>query len=144
VTSTYLLCLDSSPPPTTVSIGSCKQSANTYQRPLESISIRLESSQRIRLIRCPINDLAWGSTEVFQDRLELVAGWRRLRHVELEFGSLRLVLRVVRGGLISSRMGNCLRVGLFENRVDADRCLAAGLVEEGYNVLRAVLLGQRH
>ena len=36
-------------------------------------------------------------------------------------------------------MGYSLRVGLLEEGEDARGCLVAGLVEEGYDVLRAVL-----
>jgi hypothetical protein len=80
------------------------------------------------------------SSEIFQYVLELIACRRLLGNVELELGPLCLVLSLVGAGLVFGRMGYRLRIGLPEEGEDAGGCLVVRLVEEGNDVLRAVLL----
>jgi hypothetical protein len=126
---TYLPCLRSSPPPEIVSCCVGWWTNKTYQWPLKRIAIRLEPPHRICHIGSSWNNLVWGSAQVLQDVLELVAGRRRLSHVELELGPLCFVLRLMRAGLVLSGMSYRLRVGLLEESEHTHRRLVVGLVK---------------
>lgn len=111
------------------------------QWPLERVTVSLQSPDRICLVLCALDDLVYiaRSTQVVQDILELVSCWRLFCNVELELGSLCLVLRIVGAGLVFGGGRNRLCICLLENGVCTQGRQAGGLVEEGNDVLHAVL-----
>ena len=111
------------------------------QRSLESVRIRLQPPQCISLVLCALNDPPYRarSTKVLHDALQLVCCRRLFCHLELELGSLGLVLRVVGACLVLGSSGNGLGVCLLEDCVCTQGGLAGGLVEEGHDVLHAML-----
>lgn len=111
---------------------------------MECVAIRLQPPQRIRLVCGALDDMARRSTKILHNALELVARRWLLGDIELELGPLRLVLCLMRAGLVFGRMCYSLRIGLLEEGEDACGCLVAGLVEEGYDVLRAVLSSSQY
>jgi hypothetical protein len=111
------------------------------QRPLERVAIRLQPPHRIRLVLRPRNDLArrTPSTQVIQYVLELVGGGRFFCYIELKLCALGFGLGLVGRGLVFCGVGDGLRICLLEEGEDAGRGLVGGLVEEGYDILCAVL-----
>ena len=115
----------------------------TYHRPLERVCIFLQLPQRIRLILCPANHLRRRSchrpSEILQNVLELVSGWRGFRDIELELGPLERALCLVAASLVFRRMSYRVCIGLLEQGEHSGRRLIVRFVEEGDDVFGAML-----
>lgn len=111
------------------------------QWPLERVPIRLQSPERICLILCSLDNPADSArpAQIVQNVLQLVSSGRFLGYIKLEFSTLGLVVRIVGAGLIFGGSRDGVRVSLLKDGVRTYGGLAGGLVEEGHNILHAVL-----
>lgn len=116
-------------------------SRRTYNWPLQSLWVRFQLFQSIRLILSSRKQLSCTrrSTKIFQDAPELILGWRLLCYFELEIPTRRSCWCAVIAGLVFSSIragfGRCL----FEHSMDSDRSWGSCFAEESDNIESFVL-----
>lgn len=126
------------------SLGSVEKEAErmTYHRPLEVVGALLEFPQGLLLVVCPLDHARDARrSDILKDGLQLVGRGRVLGDVQLKLLALGgLCLRCVIGRLVlGSSLGGGGR-GLLQEVGNTDRGRGGGLVEEGDDVERFVLL----